>query len=115
MDTVLSGIRSTGNLHLGSTSVRYATSSGCRTKTGVLLLPIFTHSPHTPTRKIYTGTLKMYWSITWPRALIPVNRSSIYKVTCRKRSGYLYLNMHAYMGERQNPSFKEKARKQLRT
>ena len=65
MDTVLSGIRSTGNLHLGNyfgalrNFIRMQDENKC-----YFLLPTYIHSPLIPTQK-NSRNVKTCWWIVW--------------------------------------------------
>ena len=115
MDTVLSGIRSTGNLHLGNyfgalrNFIRMQNENNCY----FFIADIHSLTTH-PNPKELHGNVKNVL-VDYLAAGIDPEKSVIYIQSDVPEiiELYLYLNMHAYMGElAKTASFKEKARKQ---
>lgn len=115
MDIVLSGIRSTGNLHLGNyygalrNFIRMQDENRCY----FFIADIHSLTTH-PDPKILHGNVKNVL-VDYLAAGIDPDKSVIYVQSDVPEVAelYLYLNMHAYMGElAKTTSFKEKARKQ---
>ena len=115
MDTVLSGIRSTGNLHLGNyfgalrNFIRMQDENRCY----FFIADIHSLTTH-PDPKILHNNVKNVL-VDYLAAGIDPEKSVIYVQSDVPEITelYLYLNMHAYMGElAKTSSFKEKARKQ---
>lgn len=115
MDTVLSGIRSTGNLHLGNyfgalrNFIRMQDENRCF----FFIADIHSLTTH-PDPKDLHGNVKNVL-VDYLAAGIDPGKSVIYIQSDVPETIelYLYLNMHAYMGElAKTTSFKEKARKQ---
>ncbi len=115
METVLSGIRSTGNLHLGNYfgALRNFTRMQHESKCFFFIADYHSLTTH-PDPKILHGNVKNVLT-EYLAAGIDPEISTIYVQSdvpevCEL---YLLLNMHAYMGElAKTVSFKEKARKQ---
>lgn len=115
MKTVLSGIRSTGNLHLGNYfgALRNFTKMQHENKCFFFIADYHSLTTH-PDPKLLYGNVKNVLT-EYLAAGIDPNISTIYiqsdvPEVCEL---YLLLNMHAYMGElSKTPTFKEKARKQ---
>ena len=115
MDIVLSGIRSTGNLHLGNyfgalrNFIRMQDENQCY----FFIADIHSLTTH-PDPKILHENVKNVL-VDYLAAGIDPEKSVIYVQSdvTEVAELYLYLNMHAYMGElAKTTSFKEKARKQ---
>ncbi len=115
METVLSGIRSTGNLHLGNyygalkNFIKMQESDNCY----FFIADIHSLTTH-PDPKDLHGNVKNVL-VDYLAAGIDPGKSVIYIQSDVPETVelYLYLNMHAYMGElAKTTSFKEKARKQ---
>lgn len=115
MDTVLSGIRSTGNLHLGNyygalrNFIRMQEENNCY----FFIADIHSLTTHPDPKMLHENVRNVL--VDYLAAGIDPDKSVIYiqsdvpEIT----ELYLYLNMHAYMGElAKTASFKEKARKQ---
>ncbi len=115
MNTVVSGIRATGNLHLGNyfgalqNFIRMQNENNCY----FFIADIHSLTTH-PDPKLLHGNVKNVL-VDYLAAGIDPEKSVIYvqsdvpEVT----ELYLYLNMHAYLGElSKTSSFKDKARKQ---
>lgn len=114
MDTVLSGIRSTGNLHLGNyfgalrNFIRMQDENNCY----FFIADIHSLTTH-PDPKILHNNVRNVL-VDYLAAGISPEKSVIYIQSDVPETIelYLYLNMHAYMGElAKTASFKEKARK----
>ncbi len=115
MDTVLSGIRSTGNLHLGNyfgalrNFIKMQEENNCY----FFIADIHSLTTH-PDPGILHDNVKNVL-VDYLAAGIDPDKSVIYiqSDVPETMELYLYLNMHAYMGElAKTTSFKEKARKQ---
>ncbi|MGV8964142.1 MAG: tryptophan--tRNA ligase [Candidatus Saccharimonadaceae bacterium] len=115
MDTVLSGIRSTGNLHLGNyygalkNFIRMQDENNCF----FFIADLHSLTTH-PDPALLHGNVKNVL-VDYLAAGIDPEKSVIYVQSDVPEVSelYLYLNMHAYMGElAKTVSFKEKARKQ---
>jgi len=114
METVLSGIRSTGNLHLGNYygALRNFVKMQNENKCFFFIADYHSLTTH-PDPKLLHGNVKNVLT-EYLAAGIDPDISTIYiqsdvPEVCEL---YLLLNMHAYMGElAKTPSFKEKARK----
>lgn len=115
METVLSGIRSTGNLHLGNYfgALRNFITMQDRANCYFFIADYHSLTTH-PDPSILNGNVRNILSEYLASGLSP-ERSTIYiqsdvpEVT----ELYLLLNMHAYIGElERTASFKEKVRKQ---
>jgi tryptophanyl-tRNA synthetase len=115
MDTVLSGIRSTGNLHLGNyfgalrNFIRMQDENRCF----FFIADIHSLTTHPDPKELH-GNVKNVL-VDYLAAGIDPEKSVIYIQSDVPEVAelYLYLNMHAYMGElAKTTSFKEKARKQ---
>ena len=114
METVLSGIRSTGNLHLGNYYGALRNFVKMQKENNCFFFIADYHSLTThPDPKLLHGNVKNVLT-EYLAAGIDPNISTIYVQSdvpevCEL---YLLLNMHAYMGElAKTSSFKEKARK----
>lgn len=115
MNIVLSGIRSTGNLHLGNYfgALRNFTKMQNENKCLFFIADIHSLTTH-PNPKILHNNVKNVL-VDYLAAGIDPEKSVIYVQSDVPEVAelYLYLNMHAYMGElAKTSSFKEKARKQ---
>jgi tryptophanyl-tRNA synthetase len=115
MDIVLSGIRSTGKLHLGNyfgalrNFIRMQEENRCY----FFIADIHSLTTH-PDPKLLHDNVKNVL-VDYLAAGIDPKKSVIYVQSDVRETIelYLYLNMHAYMGElAKTASFKEKARKQ---
>lgn len=115
MDIVLSGIRSTGKLHLGNyfgalrNFIRMQEENNCY----FFIADIHSLTTH-PDPKMLHGNVKNVL-VDYLAAGIDPGKSVIYVQSDVPETIelYLYLNMHAYLGElAKTVSFKEKARKQ---
>jgi tryptophanyl-tRNA synthetase len=115
METVLSGIRSTGNLHLGNYfgALKNFTRMQYENKCFFFIADYHSLTTH-PDPKLLHGNVKNVLTEYLAAGINP-EISTIYiqsdvPEVCEL---YLLLNMHAYMGElAKTTSFKEKARKQ---
>ena len=115
MDTVLSGIRSTGNLHLGNYfgALRNFIRMQDENKCYFFIADIHSLTTHPDPKELH-GNVKNVL-VAYLAAGIDPEKSVIYIQSDVPETSelYLYLNMHAYMGElAKTTSFKEKARKQ---
>ncbi|MDO5522907.1 MAG: tryptophan--tRNA ligase [Bacteroidia bacterium] len=115
MDTVLSGIRSTGNLHLGNYfgALRNFIRMQDENKCYFFIADIHSLTTHPDPKELH-GNVKNVL-VDYLAAGIDPEKSVIYIQSDVPEISelYLYLNMHAYMGElAKTSSFKEKARKQ---
>ena len=115
MDIVLSGIRSTGNLHLGNYygALRNFIKMQDENKCFFFIADIHSLTTH-PDPKILHDNVKNV-IVDYLAAGIDPEKSVIYVQSDVPEviELYLYLNMHAYLGElSKTSSFKEKARKQ---
>lgn len=115
MDTVLSGIRSTGNLHLGNYfgALRNFIRMQDENKCYFFIADIHSLTTHPDPKELH-GNVKNVL-VDYLAAGIDPEKSVIYIQSDVPETSelYLYLNMHAYMGElAKTTSFKEKARKQ---
>lgn len=115
MDTVLSGIRSTGNLHLGNyfgalrNFIRMQDENRCF----FFIADIHSLTTHPDPKYLHENVKNVL--VDYLAAGIDPERSVIYIQSDVPETIelYLYLNMHAYLGElAKTTSFKEKARKQ---
>ena len=115
MDTVLSGIRSTGNLHLGNyfgalrNFIRMQNENRCY----FFIADIHSLTTHPEPKMLHENVKNVL--VDYLAAGIDPEKSVIYIQSDVPEiiELYLYLNMHAYMGElAKTSSFKEKARKQ---
>jgi len=115
MDTVLSGIRSTGNLHLGNYYGALRNFIRMQHENNCFFFIADYHSLTThPDPKDLHGNVKSVLC-EYLAAGIDPNIATIYVQSDVKEviELYLMLNMHAYLGElMKTTSFKEKARKQ---
>ena len=115
MQTVLSGIRSTGNLHLGNYYGALRNFIKMQDEYNCYFFVADYHSLTThPDPKILHENVKNVLTEYLAAGLDP-EKSTIYIQSDVPEIPelYLLLNMHAYMGElAKTPSFKEKARKQ---
>lgn len=115
MDIVLSGIRSTGNLHLGNYfgALRNFTKMQDENKCFFFIADIHSLTTH-PDPKILHDNVRNVL-VEYLAAGIDPEKSVIFVQSDIPEISelYLYLNMHAYMGElAKTTSFKDKARKQ---
>lgn len=115
MDTVLSGIRSTGNLHLGNyygalrNFIRMQHENSCY----FFIADYHSLTTHPDPKQLHENVKDILCE--YLAAGIDPNVATIYVQSDLKEVTelYLMLNMHAYMGElAKTSSFKEKARKQ---
>ena len=115
MDIVLSGIRSTGNLHLGNYfgALRNFIKMQDENKCFFFIADIHSLTTHPDPNILHDNVRNVL--IDYLAAGIDPEKSVIYVQSDVPEISelYLYLNMHAYMGElAKTASFKEKARKQ---
>lgn len=115
MDIVLSGIRSTGKLHLGNYygALQNFTRMQEDNKCYFFIADIHSLTTH-PDPKLLHANVKNVL-VDYLAAGIDPDKSVIYVQSdlIETTELYLYLNMHAYLGElSKTSSFKEKARKQ---
>ena len=115
MDIVLSGIRSTGKLHLGNYygALQNFTRMQENNKCYFFIADIHSLTTH-PDPKLLHANVKNVL-VDYLAAGIDPDKSVIYVQSdlIETTELYLYLNMHAYLGElSKTSSFKEKARKQ---
>jgi tryptophanyl-tRNA synthetase len=115
MDIVLSGIRSTGKLHLGNyfgalrNFIRMQEENRCY----FFIADIHSLTTHPDPKMLHENT--KFVLVDYLAAGIDPKKSVIYVQSDVRETMelYLYLNMHAYLGElSKTASFKEKARKQ---
>jgi tryptophanyl-tRNA synthetase len=115
MDIVLSGIRSTGKLHLGNyygalrNFIRMQEENSCY----FFIADIHSLTTHPDPKTLHENVKNVL--VDYLAAGIDPEKSVIYVQSDLHETAelYLYLNMHAYMGElAKTTSFKEKARKQ---
>ena len=115
MDTVLSGIRSTGNLHLGNyygalrNFIKMQDENNCF----FFIADLHSLTTHPDPAMLHANVKNVL--VDYLAAGIDPEKSVIYVQSDVPEVSelYLYLNMHAYMGElAKTASFKEKARKQ---
>ena len=115
MDTVLSGIRSTGNLHLGNyygalrNFIKMQDENNCF----FFIADLHSLTTHPDPAMLHANVKNVL--VDYLAAGIDPEKSVIYVQSdvAEVSELYLYLNMHAYMGElAKTASFKEKARKQ---
>ena len=115
MDTVLSGIRSTGNLHLGnyygalSNFINMQNENKCY----FFIADLHSLTTHPDPRMLHQNVKNVL--VDYLAAGIDPDKSVIYVQSDVPQVAelYLYLNMHVYMGElAKTSSFKDKARKQ---
>lgn len=115
MDTVLSGIRSTGNLHLGNYYGALLNFIKMQEENNCYFFIADLHSLTThPDPAMLHGNVKNVL-VDYLAAGIDPEKSVIYVQSDvpQVTELYLYLNMHVYMGElAKTTSFKDKARKQ---
>ena len=115
MDTVLSGIRSTGNLHLGNYYGALRNFIKMQDENNCYFFIADLHSLTThPDPALLHGNVKNVL-VDFLAAGIDPDKSVIYVQSDvpQVTELYLYLNMHVYMGElAKTTSFKDKARKQ---
>lgn len=115
MDIVLSGIRSTGNLHLGNYygALRNFVRMQNENKCYFFIADIHSLTTHPDPKDLHSNVKNVL--VDYLAAGIDPEKSVIYVQSDVPETTelYLYLNMHAYMGElAKTTSFKEKARKQ---
>ncbi|MDD2243486.1 MAG: tryptophan--tRNA ligase [Dysgonamonadaceae bacterium] len=115
MDIVLSGIRSTGNLHLGNYfgALRNFTRMQDENKCYFFIADIHSLTTHPDPKNLHENVKNVL--VDYLAAGIDPEKSVIYIQSDVRETMelYVYLNMHAYMGElAKTASFKEKARKQ---
>lgn len=115
MDIVLSGIRSTGKLHLGNyygalrNFIRMQEENRCY----FFIADIHSLTTHPEPKMLHENVKNVL--VDYLAAGIDPEKSVIYVQSDLPETAelYLYLNMHAYLGElSKTSSFKEKARKQ---
>ena len=115
MDIVLSGIRSTGKLHLGNyygalqNFIKMQEDNKCY----FFIADIHSLTTHTDPKLLHENVKNVL--VDYLAAGIDPEKSVIYVQSdlVETTELYLYLNMHAYLGElSKTSSFKEKARKQ---
>lgn len=115
MDIVLSGIRSTGKLHLGNyygalrNFIRMQEENSCY----FFIADIHSLTTHPDPKMLHENVKNVL--VDYLAAGIDPEKSVIYVQSDLQETAelYLYLNMHAYLGElSKTSSFKEKARKQ---
>ncbi len=115
MDIVLSGIRSTGKLHLGNYygALRNFTRMQEDNKCYFFIADIHSLTTHPDPKMLHENVKNVL--VDYLAAGIDPEKSVIYVQSDLTETSelYLYLNMHAYLGElSKTASFKEKARKQ---
>lgn len=115
MEVVLSGIRSTGNLHLGNYygALRNFIKMQDENRCYFFIADIHSLTTHPNPKELHQNVKNVL--IDYLAAGIDPQKSVIYVQSDVPEiiELYLYLNMHAYMGElAKTTSFKEKARKQ---
>lgn len=115
MDIVLSGIRSTGKLHLGNYygALRNFIRMQEEHKCYFFIADIHSLTTHPDPKTLHENVKNVL--VDYLAAGIDPDKSVIYVQSDLHETAelYLYLNMHAYMGElAKTTSFKEKARKQ---
>ncbi len=115
MDIVLSGIRSTGNLHLGNYygALRNFIRMQDENKCYFFIADIHSLTTHPNPKELHQNVKNVL--VDYLAAGIDPQKSVIYVQSDVPETIelYLYLNMHAYMGElAKTTSFKDKARKQ---
>lgn len=115
MEVVLSGIRSTGNLHLGNYygALRNFIKMQDENRCYFFIADIHSLTTHPNPKELHQNVRNVL--IDYLAAGIDPRKSVIYVQSDVPEiiELYLYLNMHAYMGElAKTTSFKEKARKQ---
>lgn len=115
MNTVVSGIRSTGNLHLGNyfgalrNFIRMQNENNCY----FFIADIHSLTTHPNPKELHSNVRNVL--VDYLAAGIDPEKSVIYVQSDVPEISelYLYLNMHAYLGElSKTASFKDKARKQ---
>lgn len=115
MDIVLSGIRSTGKLHLGNYygALRNFIRMQEENKCYFFIADIHSLTTHPDPKLLHQNVRNVL--VDYLAAGIDPEKSVIYVQSDLHETAelYLYLNMHAYLGElSKTASFKEKARKQ---
>ena len=114
MNTVVSGIRATGNLHLGNyfgalrNFIRMQNENNCY----FFIADIHSLTTHPNPKELHINAKNVL--VDYLAAGIDPEKSVIYVQSDVPEISelYLYLNMHAYMGElSKTASFKDKARK----
>ena len=115
MDTVLSGIRSTGNLHLGNYygALRNFIKMQDENKCYFFIADLHSLTTHPDPKMLHQNVKNVL--VDYLAAGIDPEKSVIYVQSDVPQVAelYLYLNMHVYMGElAKTTSFKDKARKQ---
>lgn len=115
MDIVLSGIRSTGNLHLGNYygALRNFIKMQEENKCFFFIADLHSLTTHPDPAMLHENVKNVL--VNYLAAGIDPEKSVIYVQSDVPKVSelYLYLNMHAYMGElSKTASFKEKARQQ---
>lgn len=115
MDIVLSGIRSTGKLHLGNYygALRNFIRMQEENKCYFFIADIHSLTTHPDPKMLHENVKNVL--VDYLAAGIDPEKSVIYIQSDLRETAelYLYLNMHAYLGElSKTSSFKEKARKQ---
>ncbi len=115
MDTVLSGIRSTGNLHLGNYygALRNFIKMQNENRCYFFIADLHSLTTHPDPSMLHENVKNVL--VDYLAAGIDPEKSVIYVQSDVPQVAelYLYLNMHVYMGElAKTSSFKDKARKQ---
>ncbi len=115
MDIVLSGIRSTGKLHLGNYygALRNFIRMQEENKCYFFIADIHSLTTHPDPKMLHENVKNVL--VDYLAAGIDPEKSVVYVQSDLPETAelYLYLNMHAYLGElSKTTSFKEKARKQ---
>ncbi len=115
MDTVLSGIRSTGNLHLGNYygALRNFIKMQDENRCYFFIADLHSLTTHPDPSMLHENVKNVL--VDYLAAGIDPEKSVIYVQSDVPQVAelYLYLNMHVYMGElAKTSSFKDKARKQ---
>lgn len=115
MDIVLSGIRSTGKLHLGNYygALRNFTRMQDESKCYFFIADLHSLTTHPDPKMLHHNVKNVL--VDYLAAGIDPEKSVIYVQSDLRETMelYMYLNMHAYLGElSKTASFKDKARKQ---
>ncbi len=116
METVVSGIRPTGNLHLGNYFGAVKGFLQMQNEYNCFFFIADWHSRlHIRVRKISVTARRQSWLNIWPAASIPKKATIYIQSDVREVAElYLYLNMNAGIGElMRTTSFKDKARQML--
>lgn len=115
MDIVLSGIRSTGKLHLGNYygALRNFTRMQDESKCYFFIADLHSLTTHPDPKMLHHNVKNVL--VDYLAAGIDPEKSVVYVQSDLRETMelYMYLNMHAYLGElSKTASFKDKARKQ---